>query len=769
MSTDEVVNISGTSIDLRRRQVWSRIGIPVGGVALVIMAILAIALYSQRANRAGVLLLSDDLLTALQGRIALEVTAYLDPATRAARLARDMVAHDSTPDPRAALEAFAASALRQIPQIDAFYSGDANGNFIMAQRGAAQGTDTKLIQNAPGQRLVELVHHDSDGRITGRELEPNDQFDPRTREWYQGALKATDLFWTDVYVFFSHRTPGITAAVRLQSTDGVDRVFGVDITLKALSEFLASLKIGHSGRAVIIDSSGHLIAAPDASHILHEQNGQLTTVRLDQLNDPILAAAYDRFRVEGYGRRIIKVDGVSIVSIASRLPARGRDWSLLMVVPEADFTGFVASNGRTTLSLSLVVIALASVLAALLVRQGLRADRTGRALLDRGRAIERQSLAFADLARQSDLFDASDTAPIRQVTQTLADLASAQRASVWQLQDDGRRLHCEDAYERGSTEHVAGLQITRAELPQFFAALELGDEIQATDATSDRRTAELHRVLMHHVHSRGVHVLPIRARSKTVGAVILEDAAQISEAHEFVSIVASMLALRMRDGVDVPTAAHTRIASTEPVSVGERSSASDLVLRSLDEAALGADVFASAAVMVVKFSDVAVMAAPDVDGVTTLADRVAATLQDIAAEHNIPYMKLVGHHVVAAAGLAPGDTKALLRIADASVAIRERCLELFEACGRQSSFHIGIDCGVAIGSHVGRQPRVFNLWGEAVRTASLMAETGPGRATIQVTEAAYNRLRQDFLFRLRGNFYLPHVGSEQTFVLGGRQ
>lgn len=769
MSTDEVIDISGTSNDRRRRQVWLRIGIPVGGVALVIVAILAIVLYSERANRSGVLRLSDDLLTGLQDRISLEVTGYLDPATRAARLARDMVAREPGSDSRPALEAFAASALRQIPQIDAFYSGDANGNFIMVQRGEAGGTVTKLIQNAPGLRLVELIHHDPDGHVTGRELQPNDQFDPRTRDWYRGALKATDLFWTDVYVFFSHRTPGITAAVRLSSADGIDRIFGVDITLKALSEFLASLNIGRSGRAVIIDGSGHLIAAPDASHMLHENNGQLATVRLDQLDDPVLAAAYDRFRVEGYGRRVIDVGGVPIVSIASRLPARNRDWSLLMVVPEADFTGFIASNGRTTLSLSLVVIALASVLAALLVRQGLRADRAGRLLLDRGRAIEQQSRAFADLARQSDLFDRSHTAPIQAVTETLANLASAQRVSVWQWQDDGRRLHCDDAYEVSSAGHVAGLQITRAELPQFFAALESGEEIQTPDAANDRRTTELHRVLMHHFRSRAAHVQPIRSADRTVGALILEDAAKISEAREFVSVVAGMLALRMRDGADVSAGARTEVARTVPVLAGERSSASDLVLKGLDEATLGADVFAATAIMVVKFSDMAAMAARDIDGVTTLADRVAIVLQDIAAEHNIPYMKLVGDDVVAAAGFVPDDADAILRIADAAVAVRERCLELFEAAGRKAFFHIGIDCGVAIGSHVGRQPRVFNLWGGAVRTADMMAATGPGPATIQVTEAAYNRLRQHFLFRLRGNFYLPDTGSEQAFVLGGRQ
>jgi adenylate cyclase len=40
--------------------------------------------------------------------------------------------------------------------------------------------------------------------------------------------------------------------------------------------------------------------------------------------------------------------------------------------------------------------------------------------------------------------------------------------------------------------------------------------------------------------------------------------------------------------------------------------------------------------------------------------------------------------------------------------------------------------------------------------------------TVQATEAAYRQLRQDFLCRSRGNFYLPHIGAAGTFVLAGR-
>jgi class 3 adenylate cyclase len=202
--------------------------------------------------------------------------------------------------------------------------------------------------------------------------------------------------------------------------------------------------------------------------------------------------------------------------------------------------------------------------------------------------------------------------------------------------------------------------------------------------------------------------------------------------------------------------------------MGKRSLTAELVLLGL-EGPLGTDVFASVAAMVITFSDARALATKDASSDTTLADCIATMLQDIAATHSIPYMKLMGHEVIAAAGFAPGDTSAIVRIADGAIAIREYCLEQFEARGHAPQFRIGIDCGVAIGSHVGRQPRLFNLWGEAVRTATRMAETGGSQGTIQVSEAAYHRLREQFLFRLRGRFYVPQAGAEQTFVLGGRQ
>jgi class 3 adenylate cyclase len=768
MSISEVIDTSGTKTGLSRRRAWIRIGMPIGGVALVIIAILAIALYSERTNRAGVLALSDDMLDILQSRISLEVTSYLQPAIRATRLVRDIVARKTVVD-HAAVESFAWSALRQIPQVDALYSGDSDGNFVMVQRDEGTGTRTKLVRNTPGPRLVEWTQDDADGRVTRRDEDPNDPYDPRTRDWYQGALKSDDVFWTSLYVFYTHQEPGITAAIRYRGEDGADHVFGVDITLKALSGFLASLQIRRSGRAVIIDDAGHLIAAPEALGLTNERGGQYAAARPDELNDPVMASVYDHFRIEGYGRHITEIGGVPMIAMASRLPVAGGDWTLLMAVPEADFTGFIATNRRKVLWLPLAVIALVTGLATLLVIQGLRADRGSRLLLDRGGSIERQSLTFANLARQANLFDRSNEAPLQALTSALRDLAAARRTSVWKLLEGGRLLHCQDACERDLSGHVAGVHISRAELPRFFKALESGEEIRVPNAAKDKRTMGFHRALIQSIHSHGLDVVPVRGRGGVVGAIVLEDATRISDARTFAALFANVLAARMHDGADRPTTSSAAKIDTTPVMVGEQSFDAELVAHGLDKAANGVELLSSAAVMSIKFSDAGVMATRDPGGTTTLADRIAVALQEIAASYRIPYAKIVAHHVVAAAGLDVSDPTALLRIADASIAARDRCLELLEAGGHMALFRIGIACGRGVGGNVGHKPQEFNLWGEAVLAAELMAETSPEPGTIQVSEAAYHHLCPHFLLYPRGSFDLPHLGPTQTFVLGSRQ
>ncbi|MGH7082311.1 MAG: adenylate/guanylate cyclase domain-containing protein, partial [Acetobacteraceae bacterium] len=279
-------------------------------------------------------------------------------------------------------------------------------------------------------------------------------------------------------------------------------------------------------------------------------------------------------------------------------------------------------------------------------------------------------------------------------------------------------------------------------------------------------------VLMHPFESRALTVVPVMVRERMAGAIMLEDAARLAEVRDILPALASMLAVRMQErreeaGAHCPDFV-AGSGDAEPVAAGEHSFEAELLLRGLDAGAIGADVFPAVAVMVVRFGDPAAMAARSDHAAATVADRIAEALQEVAANFAIPYMKLVGQEVVAAAGFTAGDGTGAERIADAALAARERCLELLEEAGQSPAFRIGIDFGIAIGSEVGRQPRLFNLWGDAVRTADAMASTAAGAGSIQVSEAAYRRLRRQFLFRPRGSFYMPRIGAARTFVLASR-
>lgn len=766
-AADQVVDISADPLDLkrRRRRAILRIGVPICGLVLVIAAIFGIALYADRANRAGALALSDDVLTALDGRIRQQVSAFLEPCTRALRIARDLVQDAAMGSKRAIGEDFATSALKENPQIANFNFADIDGNFLMVHRTTGGRVDFKEIDNTPDHRRVTWIRHDKGGRETGRDEDPADTYDPRTRPWYTGATSTTDIAWTGIYIFFTDKKPGLTASTRYLSPDGRLYTFGVDIAVDALSHFLASLQIGQHGKAMIIDGAGDLVAYPEADKVMKQVGNDLIPAKIDELGDAALNAAYDRFRIEGQGRRIITVNDIRYISTVSALPGAGRDWWLLMTVPETDFVGFVTSNNRTALGMSMVIVFLAAVLSALLVRQGLRADRAARLLLDRSHIITRQSAAYAALAAEADRLGPGG-APPPIFTETLAQMTAARRVSLWQLIPQAQMLRCLDSYDPESG-HVGGLELHRDELPQFYAFLQAGTEGDIADAASDRQTAQFHRVLMHPLGTRALLVLPLRSQGQVAGAICLEDAKKSEGSRDFVRAVASMLSLRLAEGHGETVAHDRQQTATATTTLRERSFSADLAARSLDSPALAATVYPAVAVMVLRLPDQASLAKrvnPDAPG---LADVIACQLQALAEEQDIPYLKFVGEEAVAAAGFAAEDDLAILRIAHLAVAIRDRCSALLEEADLPTDFRIGIDRGLAIGSVVGREPRLFNLWGEAVRTADMMAASAlPGG--IQASEAAYTALQQDFLFRPRGSFYLANLGEARTFILSGQ-
>jgi adenylate cyclase len=182
-----------------------------------------------------------------------------------------------------------------------------------------------------------------------------------------------------------------------------------------------------------------------------------------------------------------------------------------------------------------------------------------------------------------------------------------------------------------------------------------------------------------------------------------------------------------------------------------------------------ADQFSSASILfadVVDFTPYSELLGPaDVVG---LLDHLFSHFDTLAERYGLEKIKTIGDCYMVAAGVPtprPDHAQAVVLMA----------LDMVEAMRSSDEvghlgleLRVGINSGPVVAGVIGRKRFLYDLWGDAVNTASRMESHGsPGR--VQITRATYELLGDEFESEPRGTIAVKGKGEmEAWYVLGRR-
>jgi class 3 adenylate cyclase len=183
-----------------------------------------------------------------------------------------------------------------------------------------------------------------------------------------------------------------------------------------------------------------------------------------------------------------------------------------------------------------------------------------------------------------------------------------------------------------------------------------------------------------------------------------------------------------------------------------------------------ADHFASASILfadVAEFTPLAERLSPaEMVGVL---DRLFSQFDALVERHGLEKIKTIGDAYMAAAGVPDPHPDHAQRAALVALEMRE-LLAASAVAGRSGvELRIGINSGPVVAGVIGTHRFLYDLWGDAVNTASRMESHGtPGE--IQITRATYELLKDEFVCRPRGTIAVKGKGEMETwYLVGARQ
>ena len=148
-----------------------------------------------------------------------------------------------------------------------------------------------------------------------------------------------------------------------------------------------------------------------------------------------------------------------------------------------------------------------------------------------------------------------------------------------------------------------------------------------------------------------------------------------------------------------------------------------------------------------------------------LLNEIFSYFDDLVEKYDVEKIKTIGDCYMVAAGVPrprPDHAHVLARLAlDMRQFVNQRPFGEHKV-----SLRIGINSGPVVAGVIGRKKFIYDLWGDAVNTASRMESHG-SEGTIQITRATYELIKGDFVCEPRGTLYVKGKGEMEAWQIYG--
>jgi guanylate cyclase len=151
-----------------------------------------------------------------------------------------------------------------------------------------------------------------------------------------------------------------------------------------------------------------------------------------------------------------------------------------------------------------------------------------------------------------------------------------------------------------------------------------------------------------------------------------------------------------------------------------------------------------------------------------LLNKIYSEFDALSEKYQVEKIRTIGDNYMVASGVPESNEAHARDMARMALEMQAFADKLSIRDEHRIQFRIGIHSGPVIAGIVGRKKFQYDIWGDAVNTASRMESHGEA-GQIQVSQATYELLKDEFIMEKRGTIDVKGKGQMTTWFLMGHR